>query len=511
MAFAPTTVAIAADSPAVVHAGIQIARSGGNAVDIAVASALAATVSEVILCSLGGSAFFMVGMAGLEPKLIDGADAMPSVARKNGQLAGNWRSVRLDYGGGIEVGAGHASVAVPGMLAAAELAWRTYGRLPWSEVVAPASELAKSPVPAGTTMARWLAIAGRQLFYQQQASRESFFVQHDQPVCEGQLFKIPHLDSTFAEIQRHGATSFYTGDIARAIVTEMQNNGGFITQRDLAAYQAQVRDPLLIQSRGYQLALNPPPAIGGTAVGLLLSWIDKNFVSSLSAAERTSLHARAQTQLVRLRATDLISPDFCPQAARNLLHNLPALQCPHTTHFSVITGDGSMVAVTMSNGYGSGITIPGTGIACNNSLGEPELNPHGYYSSPPGSRMISNMAPTLARHANGQRIAIGTPGASRISTALCQTWCRHVLEEMSLEEAVEAPRLHIEPVGENLWLHHEPGIDTQLLGTQYSIRAYPSSDMFFGAIKLCALDENGRLQAVADRRRQGATEIFHAS
>ncbi|NIP98613.1 MAG: gamma-glutamyltranspeptidase, partial [Akkermansiaceae bacterium] len=101
-----------------------------------------------------------------------------------------------------------------------------------------------------------------------------------------------------------------------------------------------------------------------------------------------------------------------------LRRNLRALASPNTTHLSIVTGEGGLAAVTMSNGYGSGITIPGTGVICNNSLGEPELNPRGYHAAAPGTRMVSNMAPTLARHPDGRRfLAMGSPGASRITTA----------------------------------------------------------------------------------------------
>ena len=113
-------------------------------------------------------------------------------------------------------------------------------------------------------------------------------------------------------------------------------------------------------------------------------------------------------------------------------------------HLSTATSDGTVVAITMSNGYGSGISIPGTGIPTNNSLGEPELNPAGYYCQQAGSRLVSNMSPTVAWHDNGTTLAMGSPGASRITTTLFQGWRRFAFDKVSFEDMVRAPRLHVE-------------------------------------------------------------------
>jgi gamma-glutamyltranspeptidase/glutathione hydrolase len=138
------------------------------------------------------------------------------------------------------------------------------------------------------------------------------------------------------------------------------------------------------------------------------------------------------------------------------------LASPSTTHLSVATVDGALVAITVSNGYGSGITIPGTGIAWNNSLGEPELNPGGYLVASPSSRLVSNMAPTLARHPDGRAIAFGTPGASRITTALAQMWQAYTGDVLPLEQAIAAPRLHVDADRQPPVLLCEPGVDTRL-------------------------------------------------
>jgi len=151
--------------------------------------------------------------------------------------------------------------------------------------------------------------------------------------------------------------------------------------------------------------------------------------------------------------------------------------------------------------------IPGLGIACNNSLGEPELNPQGFHRGKPGGRLTTNMSPTVAWHPDGRCLALGSPGASRITTAIAQTWLHVVLDGKTYEDSVAAPRLHVQRFGEQLRAQFEPEIDTSLLGDQFVLRPFDSTDWYFGGVKLVGIDERGKLHAVADSRREGGVEF----
>jgi hypothetical protein len=323
------------------------------------------------------------------------------------------RDVHVPYGDGIVVRAGHGSVAVPGALAALELAWRRHGSLPWKEIVAPAAALARRGFPLGWTTARWLEIAGRLLFTDQDASRRCFFPDGDEPPAAGTAFTIPDMGDTLDLIAREGARALYEGDLAAALVEELSTHGTTMTRADLEAYEAAARPALVMRSRGHALALNPPPAVGGVALGVLIGLLDAGWDPDATLDRRALLQARAQEHVLLARKDELLPPTLDRNLAAALLstdglrERAAALRSPHTTHLSVATGAGDVVAVTMSNGYGAGVTIPGTGIACNNSLGEPELNPLGYHGMPPGSRLVSNMAPTIADRDDGRRIALG--------------------------------------------------------------------------------------------------------
>jgi gamma-glutamyltranspeptidase/glutathione hydrolase len=505
-------VAISADSQLTAAAGARVAELGGNAADVAVACSLAATVSEVLMCSLGGSAFFMVRMPGQPAELIDGADCRPNYrGPAPPEESQAWRRAHVAYGDGIDVMIGYASIAIPGMLAAAEKTWQRHGSLPWKEVVAPAAELASESVPVSRTLASWLALSGNHIFCHQDASREAFF-QNGEVLQLGQSFQIRNLDRTFAAIAEEGAASFYRGELSKIIVDEIRRHGGLINAEDWASYEAAVRRPLLLNSGGFTMALNPPPAVGGAAVGYLVNATESVWSSRLSEADQVRLQADSQLSLLGIRKDKLLTEGFDESMATHLLHHSGLgglgrgpLQSPNTTHLSVVTRDGGMVSVTQSMGYGAGIVIPELGIALNNSIGEPELNPRGFLQGEPGARILSNMAPTVSWHeSDGRFLALGSPGASRITTAIAQTWLHVVLDGKSYEDAVAAPRIHIEECADEIRAQFEPGIDISQLGEPFTLRPFDAQNLYFGGVKLAGLDEKGRLHAVADARREGA-------
>jgi gamma-glutamyltranspeptidase/glutathione hydrolase len=506
----PTAVAIASESPYTVEAGTALADIGGNAVDIAVGTALTATVSEALMCSLGGSAFINIKSAGSEPELIDGADAMPEIPAK--ALADSekaWRKADIPYGDGISVNVGHASVAVPGMLRALELAWRRHGSLPWAEIVAPAVALARSGTTANQTLVNWLGMAGHAVFFEQEESRATFFPDGSTPLQQDEFYRPPHLADTLELIAREGADALYMGDLGKAFADEISGNNGYVRRKDLAAYQAQVRTPIRLQSHGYQLALNPPPSIGGAMAGSMVQLYDALWRDNMSPAEQTLAVSQIQRTMFSLRQQEGRG-DWNKERAQLILEK-PYLErffhktfSPNTMHMSVATGDGSVVAITMSNGYGSGISIPGTGIPTNNSLGEPELNPAGYFHIPAGGRLVSNMSPTVVWDDSGMALAMGSPGASRITTTILQGWIRLAFDKLSFEDMVRAPRLHVENIEGEFVVQYEPGIDVSLVAEHFRLRAFEEPDMYFGALNVAGCDRDGGLHALADTRRHGA-------
>jgi len=499
-------IAIAADSPETVRAGQVIAENGGNAVDVAVACALAASLSEVLMCSLGGSAFISIKLPGQEPVIIDGADAMPEISEVKDHA---WREAELPYGDGIKVNVGHGSIAIPGMLKALEATWQRFGKMPWKEVMAPAIQMAGEGVAANITLASWLELAGKAIFYLQPESRKSFFPT-GRAIRENDIFTLPDYQQTLEAIAAEGSRVFYEGYIAEAFEQEIQSHGGYLKRTDMAGYRAIPREPIIISSQNYKLALNPPPSIGGAMVGSMIGMIDSRWNSSLSPESRSLLFAKVQESMLNLRHEEAAG-DWCNERAFQILEKewlkkyLDKRMSPHTLHMSIISSDGAAVSITMSNGYGSGITIPGTGITCNNSLGEPELNPHGFFTLKPQQRFVSNMSPAVAWNEEGRVIALGSPGASRIATTITQGWVNLAHNELDPRSSVNAPRLHVDYQDDGYVVQYEPGVNTSSLKQHYKLRPFADRDMYFGAFNIAIRDGDGRVEAIADSRRHGAT------
>ncbi|MDJ0792582.1 MAG: gamma-glutamyltransferase, partial [Acidimicrobiia bacterium] len=179
---------------------------------------------------------------------------------------------------------------------------------------------------------------------------------------------------------------------------------------------------------------------------------------------------------------------------------------PSTVHTSAVDASGMACSVTVSAGYGSGAVIPGYGFGLNNSLGEIELTSEGLHALPPGQRLLSNMAPTVARSGDGEVLAIGSPGADRITSAIATVLLNHVVCGQPLEEAVEAPRLHAERFEGVPTLAIEPDIDTSAVDG-LTVRELPALSMYFGGVQAAALKPDGSFVGAADPRRTGAVRI----
>jgi gamma-glutamyltranspeptidase/glutathione hydrolase len=192
-------------------------------------------------------------------------------------------------------------------------------------------------------------------------------------------------------------------------------------------------------------------------------------------------------------APDLVGAarDFLGRVDRD---HLAVLESGSTAHVSATDRSGTACAVTFSSGYGSGMVAAGTGIWLNNCLGEQELNPAGLHAAVPGARLLSNMAPTVGRHDDGSTLAIGSPGADRITTAIAQVLAGY-LSGLSLHEAVNRPRVHV----------HRPGRTDELVKRETDLT------MYFGGVGATLVDADGHLVAAADPRREGAVRLVEGS
>jgi gamma-glutamyltranspeptidase/glutathione hydrolase len=480
-------MALSAPSELAVSAGETVVGSGGTAADAAVVMALVAMCTEPGVCAPGAGGFVTVDAGDGSPLVVDGYMAVPGLGFSGEVLT---ESVTMEYGGGVTTLVGPGTIGVPGSFAALSTVSERYGRVPWKELLEIVAGIIEPGFPLSRACHTYLVDSGSLIFSQDPASRAALY-DGNRLKEAGEPVTFADLPSTLRQIGEEGAETFYRGELARRIVDDLASRGSQLTARDLAAYKPLLREPVRADVVGWSVVANPPPAVGGVLVLDALRTVADN--------DDPMSHAVWRDALVSAFAHRRDFEESLGVDVEGLLH-AAGLKSPSTITVSAVDIEGMAVAATFSAGYGSGIVPAGTGLLMNNSGGEIELIPGGLDALVPGERMMSNMAPTTVRSGDNV-IALGSPGADRISSALVVTLIRFLLAGDSLEAAVEHPRLHperIQPVA----VAAEAGINL----SRPEVRWYPEPHMFFGGVNGAGM-VGGNLIAWADTRRVGSTAV----
>jgi len=504
-----TKVAVATTSQLAADGASEIAQLGGNAVDCALAAALFTMNTEPGVCALAGSAFITIWNPDSDPVTIDGNVAVPGKGLPDNERGHAADSVMLDYGGGITTLAGPGSVAVPGSLAAIERAWQLFGNTRWKDLFGPVIAATRDGFPLSSACHYYLGYSSKDIFDRSEDGYRALHAGNGNLQDAGTPIVVPHLADSLTGIADEGARLFYEGELGQRISTHVRDGGGGLTMQDLTEFEAIERPSLTVGIGDWTIATNPPPAIGGAILSaMLLACRNLPHQSWSSAALSHLIQVQRAALDFRRRRLDL-ADDVGAEAA-NLLESardgelLNRWASASTVHTSVVDENGIACAVTASSGYGSGEMPADTGLWLNNCLGELELNRRGLQAGPPGNRLPSNMAPSIARR-KGRVLAAGSPGADRITTALHQFLVNILQMDMSLEAAIAHPRLHIDTSGEADRLMAEPGLD--LPEVDLPVNIMPTLNMYFGGIGATLADRKRGFEVASDPRREGGTRI----
>ncbi len=502
-------VAISSGSQISADAGATIASLGGNAVDAAVASTLVSMCTDLGVMAPGAGGFITIWSPEKQPIVIDAYGEMPGRGLPRERVGREMREVSFDYGGQISTIIGYGSVATPGILKGLAMAAEQYGNLPWKTLVEPARRWVQEGFPLTGGAAEYLAYTHGAIF---SWHPESYRVLHHPDgsyLQQGEIVRLPELADSLGMIADQGVSTFYTGQIGQRIAREIQANNGLLTALDLQNYQVRTRMPISIRLGDCEVITNPPPAIGGVCVAAMLWLLERQpFLMNNLAAVRQMAQIQKAVLDYRCHHFDESGDNFGEDQVPPWLKwvsNLDfktGLTSPSTIHTSAVDSHGVACAITASAGYGSGVMIEGTGLWLNNSLGEIELHPQGLQGLTPGTRLISNMAPTIARRDDGTVIAIGSPGASRITTAIVQVLHNFLHLEMSLAEAINHPRLHVEIFEGLSTIAFEAGVPLESI-EGFVTRKFPKMSMYFGGVQATLWNPNRGLLAAADPRRSG--------
>ncbi|HEX2096348.1 MAG TPA: gamma-glutamyltransferase [Solirubrobacterales bacterium] len=483
---------VAAGHPITAEAGAAVLREGGNAVDAAVCAVLTSFAVESPLTGFGAGGFMMVHRDG-ETVLIDFFVAAPGKdgAERGVELAAV--DVRFDAETTQTFYVGPASCGVPGTAAGLELALRRFGSVPLGELAAPGIRTAREGAPINAEQGYILEILWP--IHARLEETRRLYAPQDRPLREGDVFRFPELAEALERFAAEGAEPFYRGEVGVALSGFVREHGGTLGPTDLGEYEAVEREPIRLPFRGAEVLTNPPPSSGGILIAYALSRLEQ--VVDRSGPEQLVAAMDAANEVRNEAFAEALYTD-----------TLPGDLLGSTTHISVLDGDGMCASVTCSNGSGSGVLVPGTGVILNNMLGEEDLNPLGFHAIAPGRRVPSMMAPTVVLRDGEIELGLGSAGSNRIRSAILQTVVRAIEEKMSAGDAVRAPRLHFEQG----IVQAEPGIDEAALARLEArgipVLRRPRINLFFGGVQAVARDPvSGTFSGGADPRRGGSVAV----
>ena len=485
---------VAAGHPLTAEAGARVLREGGNAVDAAVAAMLTSFVAEPLLTGLGAGGYMLVAGAGEAPVLLDFFVQAPTRAGDGSEA--ELHAIDVSFGDAAQVfHIGPASCGVYGTPAGVCEAVGRWGTVPLADLAAPAAQLARDGVVLNSGQAYIAKILAELLTSTPECA--ALWAPAGHVLRKGERLRNPELGDALDRLGAEGAEPFYRGDVAAAACDWLAAHGGSLTREDLASYRAIEREPVRIGYRDREILTNPPPSAGGTLLAYSLALLDRGPAPpTLRGVVRAM--AAAQSERTPQFLSGLSEEGF---AERFLTSHLGS-----TTHISVLDGAGCACSVTCSNGEGSGVVVPGSGMHLNNMMGEQDLNPLGFHRHPAGRRMPSMMAPTLAMRGGEAELVLGSAGSNRIRSALLQTIVGVVDHGMSAREAVDAPRVHFE----DGVLYAEPGIAVEELhdlgaagGEDVRIVRFGSRNLFFGGVQAVQSRPGERPVGAGDPRRGG--------
>jgi gamma-glutamyltranspeptidase/glutathione hydrolase len=527
--------AVASAAPAATQAGLEILRTGGNAVDAAVATAIALAVVHPQAGNLGGGGFAVLRMEG-EVSALDFREAAPAAADHDMYLDEHGELVtRKSLVGPLAAG-------VPGSPAGLWELHRRYGKLDWAQVVAPAARLAGDGFVVTPRLEQSVLKAARLLGRFPETA--AVWLPGGEPPAAGSVMISPALAATLRAYAEHGPEAITGGPLAVAIETASDRHGGVLTVADLETYRPVWREPIVFDAFGWRVASMPLPSSGGIILGQTVGLLERAEWQRTPrfGAERAHLLAEAwrrayadrfllgDPSTTRATAADLLDEDWLDQRARELRSRqaTPSAEIrswsppgeresTETTHLSVADGAGNVVSITttLNGSFGCGLLVPGVGFLLNNEMddfaaapGRPnfygliqgEANAVG-----PGKRMLSSMSPTVAWRET-ETVALGSPGGSTIPTVTVQVLLNVVVDGDDIQAAVNRPRIHHQWMPDQIVV--EPDALAPETAQELERRGHELKERGrLGEVNAVRTTSEGIVEAAADPRGPGSAGV----
>jgi gamma-glutamyltranspeptidase/glutathione hydrolase len=525
--------------PIATQVGLQILKKGGNAVDAAVATGFALAVTYPVAGNIGGGGYMVIHFP-------DGGNTAIDYRETAAKLA--YRDMYLDKNGEFQPDlsqVGILSAGIPGSVAGLFYALEKYGTMKIADVIQPAINLAEDGFPLSASNAKSLAFTLKE--FEKFPSSIKVFSKNGIAYKDGDVFKQPDLAKTLNEIKKYGRDGFYKGKIAELLLNQMKTLGGNFSQEDLENYKPVEREVIKGKYKGYEIMSMPPSSSGGIALVQMLNilenfsfqkdeWNSSKYIHALVSAMKYAYADRSlhlgdpdyyavpekwlTSKQYAKKLFDQISDKAIPSSEIKPGEPKPYNESKETTHYSIMDKNGCAVSVTttINSAYGSKLVVEGAGFLLNNEMddfsGKPGVpNQFGLIGSAaneiqPGKRMLSSMTPTIVLKDGKPILVVGSPGGSTIITTVLQVILNVIEFDMSLERAVNSPRIH------HQWLPDEiscepfgiaKDVKSNLLAKGYKF----GDEKILGLVEAISFDQKtGEFTGVSDRRSSGLAEGY---
>ena len=514
---------VVSNHPLASAAGAEMLAAGGNAIDAAIATLFTLTVVEPMMVGIIGGGMAHIRLADGSHRFVDGQSTVPLAVKpdtyrsKPGSAHDVFDTVDNENLNGPK------AVAVPGSLKAWCETLQRFGTMPLADVMQPAIRHASRGFLATPYLHERIVDGAREM--RKDKAISAIYLPEGTPLKAGDRVVQSEYAETLTYISRHGEAALYHGPLGDVLVDYMKANGGFITHEDLTSYKTVERSPIRADYRGWEILGPPPPAASGVHIAQMLNILEGYDIAGKGFGTAETVHLLAEVLKIAFadRAAASGDPDFIkvpverltskdyaserrraidPQRAQKWGAGVAQLEGADTTHMTTADAMGNVVATTqtINNLFGAKFLIPGLGTVPNNYMNLYDPRPGHALSLAPGKRVTTSMSPMMALRHGKLVYALGLPGGKRIFPSALQALLNLIDHGMSLQEAVEAPRVWTEGNALEVEAAVPDGVRTALTSMGHKVVAVPT---VAGGMNAIQFHDDGRLTGAACWRADG--------